>query len=88
MEPLTTKIVTTWQSAEDQANTNLVAPRAQILNRLIAQGKTDGNYYQLTDVITQRNFSDETSANEFADFMSSAVTAFGIPAFSFVVSPI
>jgi len=88
MATLTTKIVITWQSPADQANTDLVAPRAQTINRQVAQGKTDGNYYQLSDVITQRNYIDEAGANEYGNFLLSATSAFGIAAPTFVVSAI
>ena len=85
---LTTKLVITWQSTEDQGNVVFVAPRTQTLTRLMAEGKTDGNYYRLTDVITQRNFTDESGANEYRDYLINATTAFGITTPTFVISPI
>jgi hypothetical protein len=88
MATLTTKIVITWQTATDQGNVDLIAPRAQTLNRQVAQGKTDGNYYQLTDVITQRNYSDEAGANEYGNFLLTATAAFGITSPTFAVSAI
>jgi hypothetical protein len=85
---LTTKLVITWQTAEDQSNINFVASRVQTLNRMVAQGKTDGVAYPLTDVITQRNFIDEASANEYRDYTIYSATLFGVTTPTFVISPI
>ena len=88
MATLTTKIMITWQTQEDQGNINLMAPRAQTLNRQVAQGKTDGEGYRLTSVLTQRNYSDAAGANEYGNFLLTATAAFGITSPTFVVSPI
>ena len=88
MATLTTKIVITWQTLEDRRNVNLIAPSQQTLNRQIALGQTDGAYYPISSLVTQRNYIDEASANEYGNVLLTATAAFGVTPPTIAVSPI
>jgi hypothetical protein len=88
MAPLTTKIIYTWQTTEDRTLCGqlLVAARTQFLNRQIAQELTDGNYYQLSDVVTQRNYTDTAGATDFGNFLVDGCARLEINPPTFTVS--
>ena len=90
MAPLTTKIIYTWQSVEDRklGGQLLLAARTQFLNRQITQELTDGNYYELSDVVTQRNYTDTAGATDFGNFLVDGCAKVGATPPTFAVSAI
>ena len=90
MASMTTKIVITWQSVENHnlGSKLLLAAATQFLNRQIAQEVTDGNYYAITDVVGQRNYTDTAGATDFGNFLIDGCAQVGINPPTFVISAI
>ena len=90
MAPMTTKITITWQSVDDHnlGSKLLLAATTQFLNRQKAQELTDGNYYAITDIVVQRNYTDTAGAIDFGNFLMDGCAQVGINTPTFVVSAI
>ena len=78
MAILTQKLTTTWANEADQYNPDLRTARTIEINSLIEQGKTDGAFVIISPTITSRNFSNTSSAQEFADWIINECTLLSI----------
>jgi len=55
---------------------------------MVSQGKTDGVYYLESDTISYRLWTDQTSAQAFADLIESAAAGLPRTDFSYVITDI
>jgi len=81
---MTITVRVTWAESETSlfekftSNPEIMAAFSDILNQLMAAGKTDGVRTAVTDYINTRTFSDQESANEFISFVRLAASTYGL----------
>lgn len=71
---LTKQTVIEWASMDDQMHQDLDIDRLEFLSKLVDQEKTDGSYVFGSDnnpLIGIRPFIDETTAQEYIDFITA-----------------
>jgi hypothetical protein len=86
---MTHKIVITWATHQDQTNPALDPSRSAKLMAMTGAGQTDqSKFFHISPTVTQRDFVDAESAQEYGDFLVSETSALKIPSPTFVVSPL
>jgi hypothetical protein len=88
---LTKKVTSTWTDGNPpQTGTGSIsAIVGPFIADMVAQNKTDGEYYNETSyTISYRLWTDQPSAQAFADLIESAAAGLGRTDFSYVITDI
>ena len=68
-----------WKALEDQiGNNNFNLDRVIKLDEMMTLNKTDGSVHAVTELITERYWIDEASAQEYIDFVNQKATEYSL----------
>ena len=68
-----------WKTLEDQiGNSNFNLDRVIKLDEMMTLNKTDGSLHAVTELITERHWIDEASAQEYIDFINQKATEYSL----------
>mgnify|MGYP000010601417 CR=1 FL=1 len=76
---LTKATVITWATIQDQDGVAaLNEDRMDFIANAVASNKTDGMYDLVSDLVTKRNWLDQSAADEYKQFILTETTNLGI----------
>lgn len=76
---LTKTTVITWATIQDQDGVvALNEDRMDFIATAVASNKTDGMYDLVSDLVTKRNWLDQSAADEYKQFILTETTTLGI----------
>jgi hypothetical protein len=76
---LTKTTVITWATIQDQDGVAaLNEDRMDFIANAVASNKTDGMYDLVSDLVTKRNWLDQSAADEYKQFILAETTTLGI----------
>ena len=87
---LTKKVTGTWADGNPlQTGTGSIsAIVAPFIDDMVAQDKTDGQYYRESDTSSYRLWTDQPSAQAFANLIESAAAGLSRTDYSYVITDI
>jgi hypothetical protein len=87
---LTKKVTSTWTDGNTpRTGTGSISAIVQpFIADMVTQGKTDGEYYLISDTSSYRLWTDQPSAQAFADLIESAAAGLSRTDFSYAITDV